>query len=231
MKKSSLDNNGFTLVEMIVVIVILAVLSSLALPAFITYIDEAKTQEDIINAKELMNAGQKVFDELYAEDELPNRPHNSYDTILTTGGDINWYSGFSKRFKECANLYTGKTQNPSTGFKYDENCPYLVALCVGSHRDNALTTNDPRVRKRAYTVYGIVYQRTPDSNAICFDGTQWITEMKGNSWPFYNNNKNMIRINGKEIMVTLYWINGFVPYGDISKSTNQIKTYGRAIGK
>ena len=45
------NNQGFTLVELIVVLVILAILAAILVPALLGYIDRAKDNQDILNAR------------------------------------------------------------------------------------------------------------------------------------------------------------------------------------
>ena len=51
-------DKGFTLVELIVVLVILAILAAILVPALMGYIDRAKEQKYIDEAKALMTATQ-----------------------------------------------------------------------------------------------------------------------------------------------------------------------------
>lgn len=69
MRGTSKTNNGFTLVELIVVLVILAILAALLVPALLGYIDRAKNQQYILEAKELMNATQAGIVDAYAHDK------------------------------------------------------------------------------------------------------------------------------------------------------------------
>lgn len=65
---------GFTLVELIVVLAILAILAAMLVPSLTGYIDKAKEKKDIAMARELLIANQTVLSELYALD-----PHSVCD--------------------------------------------------------------------------------------------------------------------------------------------------------
>jgi prepilin-type N-terminal cleavage/methylation domain-containing protein len=62
------NNKGFTLVELIVVLVILAILAAILVPALLGYIDRAKQQQIVLNAKSCLTAAQAEMSNLYAKD-------------------------------------------------------------------------------------------------------------------------------------------------------------------
>lgn len=99
-------NCGFTLVELIVVLVILAILAAVLVPALLGYIDKAKEKEDINRAKACLDAAQGGFVEAYAKDKpideaynvlgLPvEKKHGSYNDIDATESDV------AKLVKNC----------------------------------------------------------------------------------------------------------------------------------
>lgn len=69
MNKSSIHkkiNKGFTLVELIVVLAVLAILATMLVPALTGYIDKANDKKLIAKARSLYTASQSVVSEQYA---------------------------------------------------------------------------------------------------------------------------------------------------------------------
>ncbi len=69
-KHRKINNKGFTLVELIVVLVILAILAAILVPALLGYIDRSKNSQLLINGKNALNAAQAEFTELYAKSNV-----------------------------------------------------------------------------------------------------------------------------------------------------------------
>ena len=65
-QKSDTNNRGFTLVELIVLLVILAVLAAFIIPSLVGYIEKSKKQAVISEAKEVWTASQAALSECYA---------------------------------------------------------------------------------------------------------------------------------------------------------------------
>ena len=55
-KQKSLNNKGFSLVELIIVIAIMAVLIGVLAPQYVKYVAQSKVSTDITNAEELVTA-------------------------------------------------------------------------------------------------------------------------------------------------------------------------------
>lgn len=62
------DQKGFTLVELIVVLVILAIMAALLVPALLGYVDKAKEGRYLEEARSIYTAVQALNDEKYAKD-------------------------------------------------------------------------------------------------------------------------------------------------------------------
>ena len=89
MKKLKKDNKGFTLVELIVVIVILAILAAILVPALLGYIDKAKQQQAVLNAKSALTAAQAEMSTLYAKGEAASKvTDTSYANDILTTADV-----------------------------------------------------------------------------------------------------------------------------------------------
>ncbi len=72
MKKTrKYSKKGFTLVELIVVLVILAVMAAMLVPALTGYIDEARKKKDYNAASEVLTAAQAVAAQYYGSDTTP----------------------------------------------------------------------------------------------------------------------------------------------------------------
>ncbi|MDD4508814.1 MAG: prepilin-type N-terminal cleavage/methylation domain-containing protein [Eubacteriaceae bacterium] len=65
MKKRQFRQAGFTLVEIIVVLVVLAILAAFTIPAMLGFVEDARSKATIAQAREVYTAGQSAAGEMY----------------------------------------------------------------------------------------------------------------------------------------------------------------------
>ena len=64
--RSKKAERGFTLVEALIVLVVLAILAAIIIPAFVKYIDKANRASVIVECRAAVTAGQGLYSEAYA---------------------------------------------------------------------------------------------------------------------------------------------------------------------
>lgn len=79
------NNKGFTLVELIVVLVILAILAAILIPALLGYIDKAKEQKILIDAEYFYKAAQATASEYYGI-SIKTEPENGNEKNTEENG-------------------------------------------------------------------------------------------------------------------------------------------------
>lgn len=73
LKRNVLDRRGFTLVELVTVLVILAILTAVAFPAFGWYMEKSKQDAAVLECRSCVSAAQTLYTEHYFEkDQVTN---------------------------------------------------------------------------------------------------------------------------------------------------------------
>ena len=80
MKRCS--KRAFTLAELIVVLVILAILAAILIPALTGYIKRARTEKDMQMAATLREAAQAALTEMYGRGEIPALNHKRKTVVI-----------------------------------------------------------------------------------------------------------------------------------------------------
>lgn len=119
--KTKKNNKGFTLVELIVVLVILAILAAILVPALLGYIDRAKGQQIVLNARSCYTAAQAEFSSLYGKgdpaSDIATGTHPQ--SILTTADVPTGTNG-------CTGLIIGADAYVPTTAQKDQHGAYTV---------------------------------------------------------------------------------------------------------
>ncbi|SEQ10754.1 prepilin-type N-terminal cleavage/methylation domain-containing protein [Lachnospiraceae bacterium NE2001] len=197
-------NKGFTLVELIVVLVILAILAAILTPALLGYIDKARDRKDVIAAKTLLDAAQAELVELYGK---------GYECKTAYINSV--IPGVAPNVKdEDGNAISNNRDTDCRGTDFETNLynltgcekPYLFMIATGSTIPETKKGNyDPdKHTKEKYTVYYAVYMKTEYSEPLYYYNGSW-TKDNPKVLGVYKD-ANMTTINGKEMKIQYYMI-------------------------
>lgn len=97
------NNKGFSLVELIIVIAIMAVLVGVLAPQFIRYVEQSRRARDIQTAQEIREAVlADIADGKLKDSDSPLEPTEGKPTTLgeapTVAGNVNGVSGYEAYF-------------------------------------------------------------------------------------------------------------------------------------
>ena len=144
---------AFTLVELIIVLVILAILAAIIVPALTGYIKKSKKAQYIQMADSYRTAAQAVMTEFYGTTKGHNWPQAQ---------NVYWDEGDGKKWGDKVLQLVGG------GRGADNNEPYILVIAVGDPRDNTIKST------QQYTVYYVGYVASEKSPAVFYVNGDWI---------------------------------------------------------
>ena len=158
---------GFTLVEVLVVLVILAIIAAMLVPSLTGYIRRARRDKCIYEAQFAITAAQATMMELYGIG--PGVMSNEANGALGggSGGDVRWDTGLRNNSAENVEWGDRVLELMDRGRGADNDEPYLLIFGVGKANCGLTSAQET-------TVYYIAYVEDSDSPAVFYINGEWI---------------------------------------------------------
>ena len=131
-----LDNNGFSLVELIIVIAIMAVLIGVLAPQYLKYVEKSRQSADLDNIDAMISAV-----EIYSADPANAIVEGTLTCGATTAGTISAPSGALKTALDDAGMTTMPTMKSKAYSKWEIKFDSTGVTVTDKDGDGNSTTN------------------------------------------------------------------------------------------
>ena len=153
------NRKGFTLVEMIVVLVLLTLLAAIVVPLVFSYLDQARVKEDIVAAQGVMAAVQSELSVEYGfvEPGYATGLGSAKDVIMPKEPYLTKYKSFISKVFEMADI---------------PEDPFLLlfyTLKVDVDSSDSFYNLDIDKQHEAYTCLSVVYWKDKSSKPVYYD--------------------------------------------------------------
>ena len=146
MMRGNKNNKGFSLVELIVVIAIMAVLVGILAPTLIKYVDKSRRSTDVKNASEYMSAIQT-----YASDHEEMAGIKDATIKLTTSGATISDANIQKALEDAGLTTSTEKDNASMKLKSKSWGDVTISVTIGTDMQPSFTaTNTTPGTKNEY---------------------------------------------------------------------------------
>ena len=162
------NRKGFTLVELIVVLVILAVLSAILIPTVLGFIDKAKSRRHIENAGVLLEAAQGMFTQQYSL-----YPNGVTDTKPVVPDARKTSTKNGNEDQDITNTQFAKDILKLAGLDHE---PYLFMVAVGSNAANTSSRGVTMTDAEKFTIFYAVYIESEGEKPLYYYLGAWTTE-------------------------------------------------------
>lgn len=150
-EQKSLTNKGFSLVELIIVVAIMAVLIGVLAPQYIRYVEKTRLQRDnsaiaeVANAMKLACAEEDVYKEIKSGAEIVFAPAGSGNTptLDLTASATKMNAELAKTFTGKIELTSGTYNNNTVKLKLAVNANGVVEITAEGYISTPNGTADP----------------------------------------------------------------------------------------